>query len=320
MLNNELQSDKNFRGIKIPELPPKSISFTDASKKELSSQRIPKLEEYLTGLVSRTVFLSSPKVRHFLEMPNSVQELAVLLSQRQSTSIKQGYMEKKGQFHKTWKKRWFVLQPNYVLKYYKQHTSTDPQGSVDVSTVTNISSKMQSDEKPFSFSLKAKDRTWWLACEDEQTKKDWVKVFMRLKDIKAPPKHARVDTRKLSLNLGPHFKTITQIAWNPILPGVIATGSEDETCKIWTTHLLDQSLAPDTNENEKAESEDGDDNVSELFEEASNPKQEDGNQEAETETEKEKEKDMEENQEQDKEKDKVEVVYWENIFIFFFNT
>ena len=146
-LNTELQKDRNFRGIKLPHFPGKAISFTDASKKELAAERMRQLEMYLNGLISRTVFLSSVAVRNFLKMPDPVKEMAVILSTRQNAALKQGYMEKKGELNKKWRKRWFVLQPNYILKYYKEEGSSEPQGSIDISTIVQVQMKNASNEK-----------------------------------------------------------------------------------------------------------------------------------------------------------------------------
>ena len=152
-LNNELQKDRNFRGIKLPNFPGKAISFTDASKKELAEERMQHLEIYLNGLISRTVFLSSPAVRAFLNMPVPVRDLAVILSTRQNAALKQGHMEKKGELNKKWRKRWFVLQPNYILKYYKEESSHDPQGSIDISTIVQVQMKNTTNDKKYRYVL-----------------------------------------------------------------------------------------------------------------------------------------------------------------------
>lgn len=187
-LNNELQKDKNFRGIKLPNFPGKAISFTDASKKELAEERMQHLEVYLNGLISRTVFLSSPAIRAFLNMPVPVRDLAVILSTRQNAALKQGYMEKKGELNKSWRRRWFVLQPNYILKYYKEESSHDPQGSIDISNIVQVQMKNTTQDKKYSFTLVGRDRRWFLACENETEKREWTRMFMRLRDTKAPLK------------------------------------------------------------------------------------------------------------------------------------
>jgi len=254
-LNTELQKDRNFRGIQLPHFPGKAISFTDASKKELAAERMQHLEMYLNGLISRTVFLSSSAVRLFLMMPDGVRDLALQLSTLQSEALKQGYMEKKGELNKKWRRRWFVLQPNYILKYYKEESSSEPQGSIDISNIVQVQMKSASREKKFSFTLVGKDRRWFLACENDTEKREWTRVFMRLRDTKAPAKtdkmmnHGSSGTDLIvgdqkALNLGPHFKTVTQIKWCPTIPGILATGSDDETVKIWQTHLLDHTLVP----------------------------------------------------------------------------
>lgn len=86
-------------------------------------------------------------------------------------------------------------------------------------------------------------------------------MFMRLRDTKAPLKDGASKSAKnlldgdnvhrKSLNLGPHFKTVTQVKWCPTIPGILATGSEDESVKIWQTHLLDHTLIPAEYDNEE---------------------------------------------------------------------
>eukprot|EP01084_Bolivina_argentea_P187010 322228_1 len=105
------------------------------------------------------------------------------------------------------------------------------------------------NKKEYSFTLVAKQRRWFLACDNEAEKREWTRIFMRLRDTKAPSKDG-VNLKSLatneshgphrkSLNLGPHFKTITQVKWCPTIPGILATGSEDESVKLWQTHLVD---------------------------------------------------------------------------------
>ena len=128
-----------------------------------------------------------------------------------------------------------------------------------------------------SFTLVANNRRWFLACENETEKREWTRMFMRLRDTKAPTKNDinhkaqnnnqhnlndAIDPK--ALNLGPHFKTVTQIKWCPTIPGILATGSEDESVKIWQTHLLDPKLVPAEYDNAEVDKilkkEDGDEN------------------------------------------------------------
>ncbi|ETO20327.1 hypothetical protein RFI_16887, partial [Reticulomyxa filosa] len=204
-----------------------------------------KKKEYLTKIITRTVFLASPFVRAFLEMPSSVQTLAIELVQRQNAALKEGWMMKKGAFHKKWRKRWFVMQPNHILKYYKEASSLKPQGSIDLSSILHVGSKEGVEQMKNSFVIKTRDRLWWLACDDEQDKREWVRVFMRLKDTKAPIRtRPEEDNTGQSLNLGAHFKSVTNIAWSPTIPGILATGSRDESVKVWVTQLIDNTLVP----------------------------------------------------------------------------
>ena len=60
-------------------------------------------------------------------------------------------MEKKGELNKKWRKRWFVLQPNYILKYYKEESSHDPQGSIDISTIVQVQMKNTTQDKKYRY-------------------------------------------------------------------------------------------------------------------------------------------------------------------------
>lgn len=263
-LNADLRGDKQFRGIKFPNFPGKAISFTHASKKELAEERMQQLQQYLNGLICRTIFLGAHALRSFLIMPVPVRDLTVILVTRQSSALKQGYMFKKGEYNTNWRKRWFVLLPNFILKYYKDESAPVPRGTIDISTILKVQMKNTMIDRQFSFALKSRNRIWHLACATEVEKREWAKMFMRLKDIKAPP-HLSDDTlhssaastngnhqnERLSplksLNLVPHFKRVNQIRWCPTIPGILATGSEDESVKIWQTHLLDHtSLLPNS--------------------------------------------------------------------------
>mmetsp|Transcript_3670 Transcript_3670/g.4560 ORF Transcript_3670/g.4560 Transcript_3670/m.4560 type:complete len:381 (-) Transcript_3670:38-1180(-) len=255
-LNTELEKDRNFRGIALPTLPPKKISLSGSSSKVIAEERKELLQDYLNGVISRTVFLSSPSIKAFLSMPQTIRDLATILIQRQNHSLKEGYMYKKGAYNKKWKKRYFILQPNYILKYYKEESSHEPQGSIDISTVYQVKSKNNDNDKKYSFSLKSLHRTWKLACINESDKREWTRMFMRLKDTKAPPKLGKYDKDKLlqkqksNINISnQHFGCVTNLSWSPTIPGLLATGSDDETVKIWQTQLLDNTLiAPEYDE------------------------------------------------------------------------
>ena len=78
-LNSSFYSADNWRhfaGVKRPAFPAKELCFRDDSKLELANKRLVSLDIYLKELISRTVYLSFPDFRAFLEMPLSVRELA----------------------------------------------------------------------------------------------------------------------------------------------------------------------------------------------------------------------------------------------------
>jgi len=46
-------------------------------------------------------------------------------------SVKCGFLYKRGKYHTTWKRRWFVLKPPYLL-YYKSKDDKRPKGYIDL--------------------------------------------------------------------------------------------------------------------------------------------------------------------------------------------
>merc|ERR1719474_1443579 len=78
-LNSLFTSDthwKRFVGVQKPDFPGKVMCFREEAKLELANKRLVSLDIYLKELISRSVFLSLPDIRAFLQMPLPVRELA----------------------------------------------------------------------------------------------------------------------------------------------------------------------------------------------------------------------------------------------------
>ncbi|KAL5526003.1 hypothetical protein ACEPAG_7341 [Sanghuangporus baumii] len=88
------------------------------------------------------------------------------------TVIKTGYLYKKGERRKTWKKRWFVLRPAQ-LAFYKNSAEYQLLRLVDLVDVHSCSS-IELKRHPNSLALVSPNRTYYLQANSEQEMQDWV--------------------------------------------------------------------------------------------------------------------------------------------------
>eukprot|EP01084_Bolivina_argentea_P296390 510459_1 len=83
--------------------------------------------------------------------------------------VKQGWMMKKGDLIKSWKKRYFVLKSNKILNYYESDNAVMVKGTCKLDKVKSV--KTKSDQ---SFEVDTPKRKWCFACKDAKTRDAWV--------------------------------------------------------------------------------------------------------------------------------------------------
>jgi len=83
--------------------------------------------------------------------------------------IKQGWMMKKGDIVKSWKKRYFVLKTNQTLNYYESDNAVMVKGTCQLNKVKSVKKKSTQ-----SFEVQTPKRKWCFACKDTATRDDWV--------------------------------------------------------------------------------------------------------------------------------------------------
>ena len=64
-----------------------------------------------------------------------------------STVVFEGFLDKKGAIHKSWKTRWFVLYGGRRLAYFEKQKSKNPIKEIDLSEVTAINKVPTKEEK-----------------------------------------------------------------------------------------------------------------------------------------------------------------------------
>ncbi|KAL0211356.1 hypothetical protein P9112_009654 [Eukaryota sp. TZLM1-RC] len=125
--------------------------------------------------------------------PNSTETTsAQLLSKPQSDDfIKTGYLYKQGGNRKNWKRRYFVVKPNYEIEYWEDEESLDddaalPKGSIHCQGMRVIEDP-QIDNREFCFELRHPTRRcWYFQAENQEEKDLWQRIF-RLACRRAQP-------------------------------------------------------------------------------------------------------------------------------------
>eukprot|EP01084_Bolivina_argentea_P238234 400239_1 len=115
--------------------------------------------------------------------------------------IKQGWMFKKGDKNKGWKRRYFVLNEHKQIKYYQDFEKTSFCGVINVNKVSSITNgKVYNDEFKYAFQLITGKRIWILCCKDMKEREEWhnqiksVRGVENLTNVLTPKmKHAHMD-------------------------------------------------------------------------------------------------------------------------------
>ncbi|KAI0288798.1 hypothetical protein BC826DRAFT_1092920 [Russula brevipes] len=96
------------------------------------------------------------------------------------SDIRAGYLWKKGERRKTWKRRWFVLRPAHLAYYktsaeYQLHRLLELQ---DVHTCTPVALKRREN----TFGVVTATRTYYLQAESQEDAKAWVAAIREAKE------------------------------------------------------------------------------------------------------------------------------------------
>jgi len=98
---------------------------------------------------------------------------------------KEGWLEKQSRALKRWKKRWCVLQDNYLYTYADErgytNPYTNPTEAIDlrVYSVCQLTPGMAHRFPNLTFELKGKDNNFPLAVIKEKEKEPWVTAIQR---------------------------------------------------------------------------------------------------------------------------------------------
>ena len=89
--------------------------------------------------------------------------------------LREGWLVKQGGAIKNWKKRWFVVYPDFTIDYLEKQGGKK-KGDINLDGYSVVEKGLEG--KPFSIELHHKKRRcWFIQCADEEEKKAWMDVF-----------------------------------------------------------------------------------------------------------------------------------------------
>mmetsp|Transcript_16663 Transcript_16663/g.27817 ORF Transcript_16663/g.27817 Transcript_16663/m.27817 type:complete len:475 (-) Transcript_16663:340-1764(-) len=93
-------------------------------------------------------------------------------------SLKEGWLEKKGSFVRSWKRRYFVLTSS-ALNYYTDETLSELKGSVPIVSTSRVMHRDGSSHQ-FKFGLCTGKRLLEIACTSDEHRTRWKKCIQEL--------------------------------------------------------------------------------------------------------------------------------------------
>ncbi|KAI6125041.1 PH-domain-containing protein [Pisolithus croceorrhizus] len=110
----------------------------------------------------------------------SADRSGAVLNPMDESAIKSGYLWKKGERRKNWKKRWFVLRPAH-LAYYKTSAEYKPLRLLDLSDVHSCTPVVLK-KHTYTFGVVSAVRTFYLQAQSPEEVHDWVKAIQDARD------------------------------------------------------------------------------------------------------------------------------------------
>ena len=112
--------------------------------------------------------------RHKKPSKTDMQKLTELAKGLKESAVKEGYLMKRGDHHKTWHRRWFALDKR-MLGYFENSLDLKLKGAILMHEITKIEANMDEElQLPFAFGLQTPERTYCIQANSERDRKWWV--------------------------------------------------------------------------------------------------------------------------------------------------
>ena len=95
--------------------------------------------------------------------------------------IRIGYMLKKGELVKSWKRRLFLLRTNGAIHYYSEKERPKPRGSIDLTSITDVRVTTDPSNSVNTLELlDLKKRIWCIHFDTEKEMLDWQEQILKI--------------------------------------------------------------------------------------------------------------------------------------------
>lgn len=99
-----------------------------------------------------------------------------------SAVVRSGFLTKQGALVKSWKRRYFVLNQNGTMQYFRKEGDESPAGVIDVPGSVVEETPMPGGPS-FCFSVTTARRRYVISAESPQVRNDWVNVLLILAQV-----------------------------------------------------------------------------------------------------------------------------------------
>jgi len=160
------------------------------------------LPSFYTKLTSTdAVALKEQFIKAKYERKEYSQESKLLLEFKDGIIYKEGFLTKKGNVVKNWKRRWFILRGT-LLSYFKKQKDEFPQGVIIISpsnpslpsnqVVESLGEAM--DTKTFCFKVNTPNRDFFISADSGKDMFDWVQAI-RIASLQLHPNSEKTDLK-----------------------------------------------------------------------------------------------------------------------------
>mmetsp|Transcript_58752 Transcript_58752/g.149082 ORF Transcript_58752/g.149082 Transcript_58752/m.149082 type:complete len:123 (-) Transcript_58752:63-431(-) len=88
--------------------------------------------------------------------------------------VKQGWLVKQSKHLKEWRRRWFVLTPQYLCSFKNQGENRNPTEWIRLRECSTVKSADEDTTKENSFRVDTPTRVFYLIAESGQEKESWI--------------------------------------------------------------------------------------------------------------------------------------------------
>eukprot|EP00798_Chlamydomonas_sp_ICE-L_P011286 gene11286-18918_t len=108
-----------------------------------------------------------------------------------------GWLQKQGEYVKSWRRRWFVLKQGKIFWFKSDVVTAEtlPRGVIDVSKCLSIKGAEDTLNKPFAFEISTNSSSMFFIAEADKEKEDWINAVGRaiVKHSRSLLEHDRAD-------------------------------------------------------------------------------------------------------------------------------